>query len=119
MSDTTTQKTVPTVQITEKAAAEILRIMKEKNIPETYGLKVGIVGGGCSGLQYTMDFAPEPQTGDKVFSEHGIKLFVDIKSFLYLHGTSLDFSDGLSGRGFVFSNPNASRTCGCGSSFSV
>jgi len=119
MNDTQTKQESPTISITEIAAQEIKRIKEQQNLPEEYGLKVGVSGGGCSGMQYSMDFVEKPQTGDKVFEEKGIKLFVDLKSFLYLQGTVLDFSTGLSGRGFVFTNPNAKRTCGCGSSFSV
>ncbi len=119
MSDATTQSAAPKVTITEKAAEELKRIMEQQKLPDTYGLKVGVSGGGCSGLSYTMDFTEKPDEGDKEFENFGLKLYVDLKSFLYLQGTELDFSDGLSGRGFVFSNPNANRSCGCGSSFSV
>ena len=117
MSDIKTES--PSVKITANAAEEIKRIMAQQNIPDTAGLKVGVVGGGCSGLQYTMDFAENPAEGDRVFEEHGVRLFVDLKSFLYVQGTELDFSGGLNGQGFVFNNPNAARSCGCGSSFSV
>jgi len=113
------KETLPKVALTERAAAEIKRIMAQQNIAESFGVKIGVVGGGCSGLSYTMDFIEHAQKGDRAFEQHGVKLFVDVKSFLYLQGTTLDFSDGLNGRGFVFSNPNANRTCGCGSSFSV
>ncbi|MFC1557527.1 HesB/IscA family protein [candidate division KSB1 bacterium] len=119
MSDVSTGKALPTVSITENAANEIKRVMAEQNIGENAGLKVGVAGGGCSGLSYTMDFAQEPSPGDRVFEKHGVRLFIDVKSFLYIQGTELDFSGGLNGRGFVFTNPNATRTCGCGSSFSV
>ena len=105
--------------VTEKAAREIKTIMKDQNIPESFGIRVGIVGGGCAGLNYSLQFEPEPNEGEKVFESNCVKLFCDIKSYLYLQGTSLDFSDGLNSRGFVFNNPNAHNTCGCGSSFSV
>lgn len=84
-------------------------------------LKVGVVSGGCSGLTYNLDFASDAQPGDndQVFELNGLKVFVDMRSFLYLAGTELDFTDGLEGQGFHFHNPNASRTCSCGESFSV
>ncbi|MFC1477035.1 HesB/IscA family protein [candidate division KSB1 bacterium] len=119
MSTSETKSSLPTVNITEAAAHEIKRHMEQAKLPDSCGLKVGVSGGGCSGLQYTMNFMESPEQGDKVFEEHGIRLFVDIKSFLYLQGTTLDFSGGLNGKGFIFTNPNANKTCGCGSSFSV
>lgn len=84
-----------------------------------YFLRVGVVGGGCSGLSYKMDFDNETQPMDQVFEHNGIKIVTDLKSFLYLVNTELDFSDGLNGKGFFFNNPNASRSCGCGESFAV
>jgi iron-sulfur cluster assembly protein len=84
-----------------------------------YFLRVGVVGGGCSGLSYKMDFDNETQPMDQVFEHNGIKVVTDLKSFLYLVNTELDFSDGLNGKGFFFNNPNASRSCGCGESFAV
>ena len=107
------------IQLTEKAMTEIRKIMGQNNIPETYGLRVGVKGGGCSGLSYSLGFDKEARTGDKVISKDGVQLFVDPKSLFYLSGTELDYTDGLNGRGFVFNNPNASKTCGCGSSFGV
>lgn len=107
------------IRITEKAAAQILRTMQENNIDENYGLRVGVKGGGCSGLTYNLGFDAQPKDGDSVIEENGIKLFIDGKSLFYLTGTELDFSDGLNGRGFVFNNPNAVKTCGCGNSFGV
>ena len=91
----------------------------ENNIPDSYGLRVGVKGGGCSGLTYTLGFDTDAKEGDSVIEQNGIKLFVDGKSLFYLSGTELDFTDGLNGRGFVFNNPNAAKTCGCGESFSV
>ena len=82
-------------------------------------LRVGVEGGGCSGLMYNLSFDAEMKEGDQVFEDKGIKIVVDKKSFLYLVGTQLDYTGGLNGKGFVFVNPNASRTCGCGESFSV
>ena len=105
--------------ISEKAAKEIRRLMAENNMPDTFGLRVGIKGGGCSGLSYTLAFDSTVKPGDKIVESDGIKIFVDAKSFFYLSGTELDFSDGLNGKGFVFNNPNAAKTCGCGSSFGV
>lgn len=119
MSDVNTENVAASVSVTEVAAEEIKRIMEQQKIPDTYGLRVGVVGGGCSGMQYTMDFTEKASEGDRVFEEHGVRLFVDLKSYLYLQGTTLDFSTGLNGRGFLFTNPNANKSCGCGSSFSV
>lgn len=107
------------INITGKAITEVKKIMEENNIPAEYGLRVGIKGGGCSGLTYTLGFDAEERPGDNIIEKDGVKVFIDMKSNLYLAGTELDFTDGLSGRGFVFNNPNAKRTCGCGSSFGV
>ena len=107
------------ITVTEKAKNEILRIMQSNNIPENYGLRVGVKGGGCSGLTYTLNFDGEEKPGDTIIDSENVKLYVDGKSLFYLMGTQLDFSDGLNGRGFVFNNPNAAKTCGCGESFGV
>ncbi len=107
------------VKITVKASKEIKRIMEENKIPSEFGLRVGVKGGGCSGLTYTLGFDGETKDGDTVIEDDGVKLFVDGKSLFYLTGTELDFSDGLNGKGFVFNNPNATKTCGCGESFGV
>lgn len=107
------------VVLTEKAISEVKKIMSENSIPENYGLRIGVKGGGCSGLTYTLGFDPEFKDGDKIFDTEGIKVMVDWKSILYLTGTTIDYSDGLSGKGFVFNNPSAKKTCGCGSSFGV
>ncbi len=107
------------IVITEKAAKEVKKIMEENKIPEGYGLRVGVKGGGCSGLTYTLGFDGESKEGDTIIEQNGVKLFVDGKSLFYLSGTELDFTDGLNGKGFVFNNPNASKTCGCGESFGV
>lgn len=93
--------------------------MKEENKPEGSFIRVGVEGGGCSGLSYKLEFDNALRPGDQVFEDKGVKIVVDKKSFLYLIGTELDYSGGLNGKGFVFVNPNASRTCGCGESFSV
>ncbi len=107
------------ITVTEKAINSIKRIMQENNVPEHYGLRVGVKGGGCSGLSYSLGFDEAMKEGDTVIDTESIKLFVDGKSLFYLSGTELDFSDGLNGKGFVFNNPNATKTCGCGESFGV
>jgi iron-sulfur cluster assembly protein len=107
------------ISLTEKAAAEVKRLMAEESIPETYGLRVSVRGGGCSGFSYVMGFDDGPKEADKVVDAHGLRVFVDPKSLFYISGTVLDFSEGLNGKGFVFKNPQAARTCGCGSSFGV
>ncbi len=105
--------------ISEKAKEKISQLRQEAELDDTYFLRVGVVGGGCSGLSYKLDFDNEAQPNDQVFEDAGVRLVTDLKSFLYLCDTTLDFSDGLNGKGFHFINPNASRTCGCGESFSV
>lgn len=107
--------------ISEKAAVKVRELMQEAGVAEdpTYFLRVGVAGGGCSGLSYKMDFDNEIGPTDQQFEDQGIKIVTDLKSFLYLVNTVLEFSDGLNGKGFHFANPNASRTCGCGESFSV
>ncbi len=103
--------------ITEKAGKEIKRIMLENKVPETYGLRIGVRGGGCSGMTYTLGFDEKASEGDTVIESGSVRLFVNGKSLFHITGTELDFTDGLTGKGFVFNNPNASRTCGCGESF--
>lgn len=107
------------IKATEKAIKEIKKIMGENKVPESFGLRVGVKGGGCSGLTYSLGFDELPKEGDMVIEQDGIKLFIDGKSLFYLSGTVLDFTDGLNGKGFVFNNPNATKTCGCGESFGV
>ncbi len=107
--------------VSDKAKDKVISLMKDAGIDgdPSYFLRVGVVGGGCSGLSYKMDFDNETKPMDQVFEDKGIKLVCDLKSFLYLVNTELDFSDGLNGKGFFFNNPNASRSCGCGESFAV
>ncbi|MGH2575979.1 MAG: HesB/IscA family protein [Ignavibacteria bacterium] len=107
------------IVLTEKAINEVKNIKEQNNIPDNYGLRIGVKGGGCSGLSYTLGFDSEIKDGDKIIEAIGVKVFVDWKSILYLTGTVIDFSDGLNGKGFVFNNPTAKKTCGCGSSFGV
>lgn len=109
------------IYISDKAGAKIKGLMQEAGIADKsdYFLRVGVVGGGCSGLSYKMDFDNEIKPADQVFEDKGIRIVTDLKSFLYLVNTELDFSDGLNGKGFYFNNPNASRSCGCGESFAV
>ena len=107
------------IYISDKAKERVLQIREEEQLGEAFFVRIGVVGGGCSGLSYKLDFDNEPQSGDQVFEDKGIKLVTDIKSFLYLCDTTLEFSDGLNGKGFHFINPNASRTCACGESFAV
>ncbi|XZF13061.1 HesB/IscA family protein [Chitinophagaceae bacterium MMS25-I14] len=107
------------IYISDKAKEKILKLRKDSNLTDDYFLRVGVVGGGCSGLSYKLDFDNEEQPNDQVFEDKGVKLVTDLKSFLYLCDTTLDFSDGLNGKGFHFNNPNASRSCGCGESFAV
>lgn len=109
------------IEISDKALNHVIQLMVEAGItPDTHNLRVGVKGGGCSGLTYTMDFDDNIQPTDDWFEfEGGLKIVVDRKSMLYLYGTELQYSDGLNGKGFQWVNPNASRTCGCGESFSL
>lgn len=107
------------ITVSDKAKLKVVDLIRDANLSEDYFLRVSVTGGGCSGLTYKLDFDNEEQKGDQYFEDKGVKIAVDMKSFLYLFGTELDFSDGLNGKGFNFINPNASRTCGCGESFAV
>lgn len=108
------------VNITEKAAEEIKRVISDKNMPAETALRIGVVGGGCSGFQYSLGFDTEmDEVKDLMTEQHGIRVTVDKKSDLFLDGTTIDFYDGLEKRGFTFDNPNAVKSCGCGSSFSA
>ena len=107
------------VSVTPKAAAQVRALMAEAGLTPEHILRVSVAGGGCSGLSYKMDFDDAQRPGDQMSEAEGIRIAVDLKSFLYLAGTELDFSDGLNGKGFHFVNPNATRSCGCGESFAV
>ena len=118
MSNTTVD-TSSTIIITEKALKQIKQIMTENNIPKEYSLRISVKGGGCSGFTYNLGFDGDEKDGDTHFQNDGFNIVVDGKSLFYLMGMELDFSDGLNGKGFIFNNPNASQTCGCGESFGV
>lgn len=107
------------ITCSDKAQKRILDLMMEEKLSENHFLRVGIKGGGCSGLSYDLGFDDKMNEGDQLFEDKGVKIVCDVKSFLYLFGTELDYSDGLNGKGFEFNNPNASRTCSCGESFAV
>ena len=110
------------IKISEKARERIEEIRARENADEQTALRIGVAGGGCSGLTYQLDFdnkGASEERKDKEFDVNGIRVIVDMRSFLYLAGTELDYSDGLNGKGFHFVNPNAARTCSCGESFSV
>ena len=107
------------ISVTEKAADKIKFFAKKGGLEDEFGVKVGVKGGGCSGLLYTLSIEKEAGPNDKVVDNNGVKVFIDKKSYIFLAGTELDFSDGLNGKGFVFQNPNATKSCGCGNSFAV
>jgi iron-sulfur cluster assembly protein len=107
------------ITVTEKARDRIIELRREEGRGPDHNIRVSVKGGGCSGLMYDLNFDDQVQAADQVFEDKGIRILVDKKSLLYLLGTTLDFSDGLNGKGFQFINPNASRTCGCGESFAV
>ncbi|HEY1167257.1 MAG TPA: iron-sulfur cluster assembly accessory protein [Niastella sp.] len=107
------------ITVSEKASTYIKDLMvKENHVAGTF-VRVGVKGGGCSGLSYELVFEAEQKPGDQIFEDKGIKIAVQMKSLLYLYGTELDYSDGLNGKGLYFNNPNATRTCSCGESFAV
>ncbi|HNT22695.1 MAG TPA: iron-sulfur cluster assembly accessory protein [Saprospiraceae bacterium] len=105
--------------VSDTAKKRIQEIMAKEHLGADHFVRVSVTSGGCSGLSYKMDFDDESRPNDQVFEDNGVKVVTDLKSFLYLFNTTLDFSGGLSGKGFYFENPNASRTCGCGESFAV
>ena len=108
------------IKVTEQAKNKIASLMQEdgSSIEESF-VRVGVTSGGCSGLSYNLEFDKEQKPEDKLFEDNGVKILVDKKSFLYLVGMTLEYSGGLNGKGFIFNNPNANRTCGCGESFAV
>ena len=122
-AETTTQtpeKVGPVIHLTERAAKKILALLAKEGVsPEKGGLRVGVQGGGCSGLSYAMRLDTQARDRDKIFEEFGARIFVDPKSLLYLNGTTLEYEETLMRQGFVFQNPNAARSCGCGSSFTA
>jgi iron-sulfur cluster assembly protein len=107
------------IQVNDTARNQVQKLLSEDGCPEGSFVRVGVKGGGCSGLMYQLDFDHEMKDDDQVFEDNGVKVVVDKKSFLYLVGTELRYSGGLNGKGFEFHNPNANRTCGCGESFSL
>ena len=107
------------ITVTENAKNHALQLIQSETRPANTFIRVGVEGGGCSGLSYKLEFDTNLKEGDQQFEDKGIKIVVDRKSFLYLVGTELEYTGGLNGKGFVFNNPNASRTCGCGESFGV
>lgn len=107
------------INITDKAKDKIMELRSQEGHGASYSIRVAVKGGGCSGLMYDLAFDNEVSPSDQVIEDKGIEIRVDKKSVLYLIGTTLDYSDGLNGKGFQFINPNATRTCGCGESFSV
>jgi iron-sulfur cluster assembly protein len=107
------------IVLTEKAANQVRKLKSENKIPDEHGLRLGVKGGGCSGMTYVLAFDEKPKENDKIMEQFGIQVFVDPKSLFFLSGTVLDFSDGLNGKGFVFNNPQATKSCGCGQSFGV
>tara|TARA_R110002012_G_scaffold87753_2_gene216786 strand:- start:4925 stop:5254 length:330 start_codon:yes stop_codon:yes gene_type:complete len=108
------------IKVSEQAKLEVIKLMEADGLSHVKDfVRVGVKSGGCSGLSYELGFDSKMEESDKVFEDNGVKIIVDNKSFLYLIGTTLEFSGGLNGKGFVFSNPNANRTCGCGESFSL
>jgi len=119
-TENTTQAPAKGVQVTEKAIAKIRTAMVKEGIsPEQGGLRLGVQGGGCSGLSYNIRFDSQPRERDRVFQFGDVRVFVDPKSFIYLHGMTLDYQETLTQQGFVFVNPQATKSCGCGTSFSA
>lgn len=112
-------ETTAMITISDAARSRFMEIREKDGMDDTFGIRIAVQGGGCSGLSYKLEFDNKEQPGDQVFEDKGVRIFVNMKSLLYLVGTELDFSDGLNGKGFFFNNPNASRTCACGESFAV
>ncbi len=106
------------IKVSDTAKNQAIRLMQEEDKDDLF-IRVGVKGGGCSGLMYNLEFDNQMREDDKWFEDNGVKVVVDKRSMLYLVGTELDYSGGLNGKGFIFRNPNADRTCGCGESFSI
>jgi iron-sulfur cluster assembly accessory protein len=117
-SSSSAPETESPITLTAKAVEMVKDAMARENLP-SYGIRVGVVGGGCSGFQYSMDFEESAKDGDMTFEQGGVKLYIDPMSSMYLQGVTIDYVVGLQGAGFKFNNPNAKSTCGCGSSFST
>ena len=110
------------IELTQNAALKAKSMMLENDIDpdqSAYGLRVGVKAGGCSGLNYVLELVESPEDNDRVFTQHDVRIYCDPKSYLYLNGTQIDFEQTMMGGGFKFSNPNAKRSCGCGTSFAV
>ncbi len=108
------------INVSDEARDKVRSLIQEQGYTEEAAhIRVGVKGGGCSGLLYDLDFDTEVKEDDKIFEDNGVRILVDKKSFLYLAGTTLEYSGGLNGKGFSFVNPNANRTCGCGESFAI
>ena len=118
MTQATEQRKPLTISISEEAADHVQDFAEQAGKPDAH-LRVSVKGGGCSGMTYVLDLVDGPGENDKLIEEHGVQLFVDKKSYVFLAGTILEYSGGLNGKGFVFNNPNAKTTCGCGTSFGV
>ena len=120
LNPTNTPANAKGIQVTERALSRIRSAMTKENVsPEQGGLRLGVQGGGCSGLSYNIRFDTQPRERDRVYEFDGVRVFVDPKSFIYLHGMVLDYEESLMKQGFNFVNPNSSKSCGCGSSFSA
>jgi iron-sulfur cluster assembly protein len=120
MATEVANRTIAGIHLSERAAKKIRELLEKEGVsPKLGGLRVGVQGGGCSGLSYAMRLDTQARDRDKIFEEFGARLFVDPKSFLYLNGTTLEYEETLMRQGFVFQNPNAARNCGCGSSFTA
>ncbi len=118
-NSTTSAPPAKGIEVTEKALGHIRKALAKENIsPDEGGLRLGVQGGGCSGLSYNISFDTQPRERDRIFQFGDVRVFVDPKSFIYLHGMVLDYEETLMRQGFVFHNPNATKSCGCGSSFS-
>jgi iron-sulfur cluster assembly protein len=107
------------IKVNDSAREQVYKLINTDDLPGDSFVRVGVKGGGCSGLMYMLEFDQTMREGDQVFEDNGVKVVVDKKSFLYLIGTELEYTGGLNGKGFEFRNPNANRTCGCGESFSI